>query len=140
VKAISIRQAGAWLIVTGHRDIENRDWPTDFRGRVYVHADLEQDYDVCHGYPAHISDWREVQIRSDLGAIVGEVDIIDCVTESYNPSFVGPYGFVLANPVAYDAPIPCKKGSLGFFEPKLSAKPSSAPPSRQRRPGPRSGV
>ena len=28
----------ARLIVTGHKDIENRNWPTRFRGRVYVHA------------------------------------------------------------------------------------------------------
>jgi hypothetical protein len=53
-----------------------------------------------------------------LGAIVGEVDIVDCVTESKSLWFVGKYGFTLANPVLYDKPIPCR-GQLGFFTPDV---------------------
>lgn len=30
--AISIRQPWAWLILNAGKDIENRDWPTNFRG------------------------------------------------------------------------------------------------------------
>ncbi|AWI90326.1 hypothetical protein C0214_19955 [Methylobacterium sp. DM1] len=32
VKALSIMQPWAWLIVNGHKDIENRDWRGHFRG------------------------------------------------------------------------------------------------------------
>lgn len=28
--ALSIRQPWAWLVVQGYKDIENRDWPTNF--------------------------------------------------------------------------------------------------------------
>ena len=52
------------------------------------------------------------------GAIIGEADIIDCVTWSNSPWFVGPYGFILQNPILYDKPIPYK-GRLGFFEVNL---------------------
>ncbi|HDU8694716.1 TPA: ASCH domain-containing protein, partial [Morganella morganii subsp. morganii] len=38
MKAISIRQPWAWLIVNGHKDIENRSWRTKYRGQVLVHA------------------------------------------------------------------------------------------------------
>ena len=38
MKALSIRQPWAWLIVNGHKDIENRSWPTRFRGPVLIHA------------------------------------------------------------------------------------------------------
>jgi ASCH domain len=38
MKALPIRQPYAWLIVNGHKDIENRAWPTKFRGRVLIHA------------------------------------------------------------------------------------------------------
>ncbi|WP_206002040.1 ASCH domain-containing protein [Paraburkholderia aromaticivorans] len=38
MKALSIRQPWAWLIVKGHKDIENRTWSTRFRGRVLIHA------------------------------------------------------------------------------------------------------
>lgn len=53
-----------------------------------------------------------------LGAIIGEVDIVDCVTESKSPWFIGKCGFVLANPTLYKFPIPCR-GRLGFFEPDI---------------------
>ena len=42
LKAPSIRQPWAWLIVNGYKDIENRDWTTNFRGRVYVHTGVSK--------------------------------------------------------------------------------------------------
>ena len=54
-----------------------------------------------------------------LSAIIGEVTITACVTESHSPWFEGPYGFVLKDPVLYDKLIPYK-GQLGFFEVKLA--------------------
>jgi len=53
--------------------------------------------------------------QNNQSLIIGEVDILDCVTESDSPWFVGEYGFVLANPKLYDKPIPYR-GQLGFFE------------------------
>ncbi|MCG0445699.1 ASCH domain-containing protein [Pseudomonas aeruginosa] len=38
MKALSIRQPWAWLVANGHKDIENRDWATSFRGRFLIHA------------------------------------------------------------------------------------------------------
>lgn len=38
MKALSIRQPWASLIVMGIKDIENRTWPTRHRGSVLVHA------------------------------------------------------------------------------------------------------
>lgn len=37
MKALSILQPWAWLIVNGNKDIENRNWHTRFRGRFLVH-------------------------------------------------------------------------------------------------------
>lgn len=128
MKAFSIRQPWAYLICHGWKDIENRNWATNYRGRIYIHASKRWD-----SYPRDFRDLQEiakddhdlldvlVQIcgfnkrNISLGAIIGEVDIIDCVTESKSPWFVGKYGFVLANPVFYKNPIPCK-GKLRFFE------------------------
>ena len=147
MKALSIRQPWAWLIVNGYKDIENRSWGTSFRGRVYIHAGLKQDYEAYDGEPAHrylepyiwtklswdaITDWGQVSISHYLGVIVGEVDIVDCLgvdevncsTEKVSQWFEDPYGFVLANPVAYDEPIPCK-GRLGFFEPNIPTRSSA---------------
>jgi hypothetical protein len=54
------------------------------------------------------------ELRNLGGHIVGQVDIVNCVTESDSTWFQGKYGFVLRNPVAFDKPWPCK-GALGLF-------------------------
>ncbi len=61
---------------------------------------------------AHIPDFGFDDLT--FGAIVGVVDIVDCVTRSASPWFFGPYGFVLANARLID-PIPVK-GKQGFFD------------------------
>lgn len=116
MKALSIRQPWAWLIVNGYKDIENRTWPTRIRGRIYVHAPKLPDPGWFPALAAEVRS-REIDVPANLalGALVGEVDIVGCVTESTSPWFAGPYGFTLSNPLAYQAPVPFR-GRLGFFE------------------------
>ena len=38
MKVIVIRQPWAWLIVHGFKDIENRSWSTQYRGRLLIQA------------------------------------------------------------------------------------------------------
>lgn len=38
MKALSILQPWAWLIVEGYKDVENRTWKTGFRGKFLIHA------------------------------------------------------------------------------------------------------
>lgn len=38
MKALSLRQPWAWLVIHGGKRIENRTWPTSFRGRFFIHA------------------------------------------------------------------------------------------------------
>lgn len=115
MKALSIRQPYAWLIVNGHKDIENRDWSTNFRGRVLIHAGLtypKRDYrDDAETYGERFGSYPERDTM--LGGIVGVATITGCVTASDSEWFFGPYGFTLtdAKPVPF---VPCK-GKLGFF-------------------------
>ena len=117
--ALSIQQPWADLILFGGKDIENRTWPLPdkMRGqRIYVHAGKKIDLDAPLRFCAALAPNPD----NRLGAIIGEVTIvgyIDDVTETPNLSewFEGPYGFVLADPKAYEKPIPCR-GRLGFFE------------------------
>lgn len=115
MKALSIRQPYAWLIVNGHKDVENRTWRTPYRGPVLIHAgktypkrDHEDDFDcyAAQGYPAD----RE----SMLGGIVGIANITGCVTSSDSRWWIGPVGFTLAEAEPCGL-IPCK-GELGFFD------------------------
>lgn len=96
--AISIQQPWAWLIVNGFKDIENRDWPTKFRGRILIHAGKKIDHDAYQfleeGFPMlHVPSKDTIACLT--GGIVGEARIVDCVQESDSPWFFGKFGFVL---------------------------------------------
>lgn len=120
-KALSLTQPMAWAIFNG-KDVENRTWPTKFRGRVYIHA--SKKLNKSH-YQWIMDNENRLGLQlpyiTDLifGALIGEVDIIDCVDNHTSRWWMGPYGFTLANPVVFDKPVPCK-GMLGFFVPKLT--------------------
>lgn len=107
---LSIKQPWAWLIVNGHKDIENRDWSTQLRGRIFIHAGKKHD-----GSPADW-DWPSIARPEhlDYGGIVGEAEIVDCVAASASPWFQGPYGFVIRN--ARPLPFRPWRGQLGFFQ------------------------
>jgi len=117
VKALSIRQPWAWLILHGGKDIENRTWTTRFRGPFYVHAAngmTHQEYDTASDFAESNGVCIPPYQDLDRGGIVGTAAIVDCVTYSDSPWFFGAYGFVLEN----GNPIPFRplKGELGFFD------------------------
>jgi len=119
---LSIRQPWAWMILHGGKDIENRDWPTKRRGRVLVHAAkgmTRDEWDGAWGFAPQRSQRAAAEAvltrdSVERGGIVGSVEIVDCVTESDSPWFMGRYGFVLRDP----RPLPFTpwKGQLGFFD------------------------
>lgn len=116
MKALSIRQPWAWLIVNGYKDIENRSWPTKQRGLIAIHASKTMTLDdYIAGMRAADEQGIEIPTKAELdfGYIVGVAVIKDCVTESDSPWFFGEHGFVLENAKPC-APFPYK-GQLGFF-------------------------
>jgi len=123
MKALSIRQPWAHLILYFGKDIENRSWNTNFRGRILIHASKGMTQDEwCDAILFKNSidakpsgHFEQVNINTiPRGGIVGSVEIVDCVERSNSPWFMGRYGFVLRDPRPLTF-FPCK-GSLGFFE------------------------
>ena len=123
MKALSIRQPWCYMILHCGKDIENREWPTRFRGRVLIHAskgmthdEWEDAWDFAHGSgasPAAVAA-RLTFDNIERGGIVGSVEIVDCVTRSNSRWFCGTYGFVLRNPVVL--PFQPYRGALGLFD------------------------
>lgn len=122
--ALSIRQPWAWAILNVGKDIENRSWPTRFRGRFLIHAAkgctrdeyLDAKSDIGHavapefrGKGIVFPGWKDME----RGGIVGVAEIVDCVSQSDSRWFGGQWGFVLKNVQRLDF-FPCK-GVLGFF-------------------------
>jgi len=71
-------------------------------------------------------EFQKAYPNLEFGAIIGTVDIIDCIhisefeiPEYIAPWFFGDFGFIRDNPVRFDKPIYCP-GQLGFFKPKIS--------------------
>ena len=115
---LSVRQPWAWLILHAGKDIENRTWRTCFRGRVLIHASKGMtlnEYEDAEETLAMIHPTLRLPMKQELerGGIVGEAEIVDCVSYSESPWFFGDFGFVLRNIKVLPFQ-PCK-GALGFF-------------------------
>ncbi len=145
MKAISIKQPWASLIIEGIKDIENRTWKTSFRGTVLVHATAKtagipselltnEQWDSLH-YCIESPFWMfELMAgRYTNSAIIGTVDIVDCVVnhpsiwaektdyENFNEDPVY-YNWVLSNPVKFDEPILNVKGKLSLWDYPINEK------------------
>src|SRR5438094_905233 len=96
MKILSIRQPWAALIVSGAKDVENRTWPTHYRGRILVHASQRAD-DICSDDIERRFGAR-LPPEPPLGGIIGITEIVDCVRPHTSRWYApGHYAFVLAN-------------------------------------------
>jgi hypothetical protein len=116
---LSLIQPWADAILYWGKDVENRKWATPYRGTIALHTSKKIPAEVyweAREYIERIAGAR-VPSSEDLvkGAIIGLVDIVDCVSQHSSPWFFGPYGFVLANPRPLKKPIRCS-GALNFWK------------------------
>lgn len=144
MKTLTIKQPWADLIATGIKDIENRTWRTKFRGKIHIHVSAskakpfselltDSQLEAFHEHKEKMRFAMELAMGYPwrTSAIIGEVDIVDCVLN--HPSVwaehftdkelkdgsiitVPVWNWVLANPVRYDSPIFSVKGKLSFWE------------------------
>ena len=103
VRALSIRQPWCHHILHDGKDVENRDWPTRYRGWFLIHAGKAWDSSPPPRALAEVP----------RGGIVGAARITDCVSDWDSRWWMGRYGFVLADALPIPL-VPCK-GALGFF-------------------------
>lgn len=129
MKALSIKQPWAHLIIHHGKDIENRTWHTKFRGRFLVHAAqgmTQQEYADAAAFAdlecgVNIPPFNELQ----RGGIIGSVELVDSLDTSDSPWYMGQKAFVLRAP--QPLPFVPLKGRLQFFE-----VPADLPASDQR--------
>lgn len=103
-KAISIKNPWAFLICAGIKDVENRSWKTNYRGKVYIHVSKK---------PANNNYYFPQDSNS---RIIGSIEIIDCITNLNSPwAISGMWHWVLKNPVLFKNPTKKIKGKLSFW-------------------------
>ena len=114
MRALTIRQPWASLIICGEKDVENRTWTTRYRGPLAVHAGYRADHDL--------QPWQQdiVERLNTLprGAIIGIVDLRDIVSDSSSRwAETGHYHWVLTNQRPIE-PVPMR-GRLGLWTPDV---------------------
>ena len=123
MKCLTVQQPWAWMILHAGKRIENRSWPTKYRGPLLIHA-----VKARHLMRVDPSYWRGtygVTLAPDeylvFGAIVGQVQIIDCLPLEEVPLNLrtrfadGPFCWLLDESKTFDCPIPYT-GRLGLFD------------------------
>lgn len=123
MRTLSIRQPWAWLIVNGHKDVENRDWTTAWRGPLLIHASKTLVQRNYREEADSVADEFGIEVPAleviERGGIVGVARLVDCVVDHPSRWFTGEVGLVLAD--ARPLPLhPCK-GALGFFHTPAAA-------------------
>lgn len=115
LRVLSVREPYASFIVYSGKDVENREWPTNYRGPLVIHAAVK----VCEvgaDYARHFDAMPNQSVRP--GHILGVVDLVDCVSvvDAKSPWAEGPWCFVLKNPRPVPSPF-AVKGKLGLWMP-----------------------
>lgn len=130
MKAITVKQPWASLIIHGIKDIENRTWPCPKKyigQRVLIHSSAIPVEMINPNSVFTRQQWdsfsfgfqREIICGEGYAnsAIIGSIEIVNCVV---NHSSIwaekGVYNWVLANPIIYDEPIENIKGKLSFWD------------------------
>jgi hypothetical protein len=94
--------------MAGIKDVENRTWRTNYRGRLVIHAGSGIDREGMNEHGRLLDDYPH-------GAILGTVELIDCVRDSTSPwAIADNWHWLLADPRPFVMPIPAT-GRLGLW-------------------------
>lgn len=125
MKALTICQPYAHLIASGRKTCENRTWPTNYRGPLYIHAGKSRQW----LHPDENGEDYGIRARDmAFGAVIAVCDLVACInidsklirewatkmTDEQRVHVEGPYCWILAN-VASIGPWPWR-GAQGLFE------------------------
>lgn len=80
MKALTICQPYAEMIALGVKRVENRTWPTKYRGLLYIHAGKSRSW-LEEGDEEEYPDMQ-------FGAIVAVGRLVDCVNYEYPDSWI----------------------------------------------------
>lgn len=130
MRAITVCQPYAHLIASGSKLVENRKWPTRYRGPLLIHAgksrewlDIDETGTMDESYGIRVADLA-------FGAIVAVAKLVDCLPimairrgqydEKYpwlndHDHTEGPFCWVLQNVRRLPEPIK-HRGALGLHE------------------------
>lgn len=138
MKALTIQQPWAGLLVLGIKQFETRNWNTKHRGTLVIHSSAKM---TTEG--KELLEWlkkdnrdkffegsRELTVCTDLGKVIGQVEVVDTVSSNEasgianTEKMLGDFGpdrwlWKCENPIVYILPVPAVgKLSIWNWEPE----------------------
>ena len=136
MRCLSVLQPWAWAIIHGPKCVENRSWPTKYRGPLLIHAGKSRS--LLDGTAP--SDWIDrggLKLPSftaigpkmlAFGALIGQVELVECIELAKadelpakqrdwlkgHPFTEGPFCWIVKNPQAFPEPI-AYRGQQSLF-------------------------
>lgn len=79
MKALTIKEPWASLIINEYKTYEFRSWKTNYRGKILIHAGKSLESNQAKKF-------KEYNLEYSCGEIIGEADLVDCikVTEEFD--------------------------------------------------------
>lgn len=122
MKTLTIKEPWVTAIFRYGKDIENRSWTTNYRGRLLIHTaktkptneEQKAFFDICERTGIKNAAFN----LSNCGLIIGSVELFSIDKFKHFDSFWamdGQYHWKLINPILFDNPIPAK-GQLGLWD------------------------
>lgn len=131
MKALTICQPYAELIVRGTKRVENRTWPTSYRGPLLIHAGKSREWLTDDGPNLDPRENYGIPLEQmTFGAFIGSASMIDCVKYSdvldgkYRDKYPwltehehasGPWCWVMERMVRLANPVPWR-GAQGLWD------------------------
>ena len=121
MKALTIKEPWATVIINGYKKFEFRSWKTNYRGKILIHAGLSIEKDMLERF-------KEYNLEYSKGLIIGEAELVDCILVDekfdeelrktnqnvYGNNHINMYAWKLENIKKYKKPIKVK-GKLGLW-------------------------
>jgi ASCH domain-containing protein len=108
MKALTVKQPWASLIISGIKDVENRSIRTNYRGPLAIHVAKARATAYVPGHwpdEAYLPGITAWTFNSYSGHVIGTVELIDCVQGHESPwAIADQWHWVLASPVEFDVP------------------------------------
>lgn len=132
MKALSLTQPWALLVVAGCKSIETRSWSTPYRGRLAIHAAKNfpaRAQALCWAEPFRSILEKLLRCASpegfDRGVVIGAVELFDVVRTDRLPVSEleqqlgdfspGRFAWRFQQPIRFVPPIPAR-GALGLWD------------------------
>ena len=119
MKALSIKQPWAWAIAYGHKTIETRTWPTEYRGPLLIVSSLKPDKKLLDWFLDRVDYVRAIDM--EYGKAICTANLVDCrpmTKADQDPAlcdiYPGAFSWVMED-VERIEPF-AVKGQLGLYE------------------------